>query len=647
MISLLAVRSDPTAAPAALLPLGPATVIDAALQRLARLGAPVTSVITVDAVDEVRAAVAGRAAAVAAPDLATALRSVADTLADADTDVAIVAADLALPDEAIAELLLDPRRRTSAMVSGAPAAGAGADVRRRSGQVVSAGTANHQVGDPDAVFAGAVLVARKDLPGAAAAVREMADVAGHNGWSGDVPEHVLVALVRRQVPVAAVDLDPWPWWRVTRAADVDQATAVMADTDPAAVRLARALRPDDGFYSTFVVRRLSRRLTPLALRWGLRPNPITIASLVIGLAAAGAFATGERIGLVAGALLLQLSLVVDCVDGEVARYTRAFSSLGAWLDASTDRVKEYACYAGLAYGADGGSVWLLAAAMLTLQTTRHTSDYTFTLVKNLRESSLRSVDLDRADDGTGDPTVPVSAAERAVRASQRSNARPWVNWTKKAIHLPIGERWLVISLVAAFGTPRLVFQVLLVLGLVALAYTTSGRVLRARTWADLAGSDLERDVVRAQLDRGPLAALISRVVPWRLPVGRYAWTVPPLLRLFEYAVVLLVVRAVAPDAIPAAFALLFAVAYHHYDALYRVLNGLPPAGAVHAAGLGVEGRLIVIVALAAAGEEALSRGLVVMAAALAVVFVVVGTMGGLRALRPGPDGLARKEAVRA
>ena len=68
---------------------------------------------------------------------------------------------------------------------------------------------------------------------------------------------------------------------------------------------------------------------------------------------------------------------------------RAFSSLGAWLDASTDRVKEYACYAGLAYGAGGGDVWLLAAVMLTLQTTRHTSDYTFTLVKNLRESSLR------------------------------------------------------------------------------------------------------------------------------------------------------------------------------------------------------------------------------------------------------------------
>ena len=68
--------------------------------------------------------------------------------------------------------------------------------------------------------------------------------------------------------------------------------------------------------------------------------------MVVGLAAAALFAVGEPVALVAGALLLQLSLVLDCVDGDVARYTRRFSPLGAWLDASTDRLKEFACYAG-------------------------------------------------------------------------------------------------------------------------------------------------------------------------------------------------------------------------------------------------------------------------------------------------------------
>ena len=80
---------------------------------------------------------------------------------------------------------------------------------------------------------------------------------------------------------------------------------------------------------------------------------------------------------------------LDCVDGDVARYTRRFSPLGAWLDASTDRLKEFACYAGLAWGAGAGRTgWLLAAAMIALQTARHSVDYTFTAVKDLREADV-------------------------------------------------------------------------------------------------------------------------------------------------------------------------------------------------------------------------------------------------------------------
>ena len=61
----------------------------------------------------------------------------------------------------------------------------------------------------------------------------------------------------------------------------------------------------------------------------------------IGFLAAAAFATGERWGLVAGAILLQAAFTTDCVDGQLARYTRTFSKLGAWLDSIFDRTKEY------------------------------------------------------------------------------------------------------------------------------------------------------------------------------------------------------------------------------------------------------------------------------------------------------------------
>jgi hypothetical protein len=251
----------------------------------------------------------------------------------------------------------------------------------------------------------------------------------------------------------------------------------------AATRFARATKADDGFVATFLSRPLSRLMTPTVLRLALTPNQVTVASVAVGLGAAALFATGRPAALVAGAVLLQLSLVLDCVDGDVARYTRRFSPLGAWLDASTDRLKEFACYAGLAWGADAGRTgWLLAAAMITLQTARHTVDYTFTAVKDLREAEVVRAPLDQQDEpvrrGAGD-----ARASRAIELSRRSSAaRPAVTWLKKVLHLGIGERWLVISVLAAAQLPLAALAVLLVLGAGSLLYTSAGRTLRARSW---------------------------------------------------------------------------------------------------------------------------------------------------------------------
>lgn len=576
--------------------------------------------------------------------VAEVLRHVQARLAASDDMVVLISGEVLVHEEALCDLLLDPRGRTAVAVS----VRRPFDVRRRGGQVVSAASPDHSVADPDAGAVGILAVAAGDVERAADAVGEMAAVIGRDA-TGDVVPYVIVALVRSGIPVAAVEIDPWPWARVGDAAHASAFDHAAVALDVPATRLARALRPDDGFYSTFVVRRLSRQLTPVALRLGLRPNQITVASLFIGLLAAGCFATGVRAGLVAGALLLQLSLVVDCVDGEVARYTRAFSSLGAWLDASTDRIKEYACYAGLAFGVatDSGRVdpWLLAAIMLSLQTTRHTTDYTFTLVKNVREGAAVLVPLAQRDDRL--PGAPEdSAAVRAVRASERGNERPVVRWAKKAMYLPIGERWLVISVTAALGSAYWVFATLLTLACLALVYTSAARVVRSRTWTAASATDLERQVVRAQLDRGPLAGALARVSPWRVPAGRLAWALPSLLRAVEFACIVTVVRRVAPEAMPAAFALLFVIAYHHYDALYRVLNGVPSAGALRAAGLGVEGRLLVLGALALGGPEVLSRGLVVLAVVLGVLFLGVGTAGGLRAMQATRTRRLSSEAIR-
>lgn len=229
------------------------------------------------------------------------------------------------------------------------------------------------------------------------------------------------------------------------------------------LRLDAAVKSDDSFFPTFFVSPYSRYVARWAARRGLTPNQITVLSMVIGVASAAAFATGNRAGLVAGAVLLQLSFIADCVDGQVARYTQRFSPLGAWLDATFDRLKEYLVYAGLAVGGirAGGddSIWVLAAAALAVQTVRHMVIFGF-------------------DERTQD-RAPADADDMRTRALERADRLSVTRWAKRIVVLPIGERLALISVVAAVASPRTTFVWVLAWGALATAYVLAGRVLRA------------------------------------------------------------------------------------------------------------------------------------------------------------------------
>ena len=142
--------------------------------------------------------------------------------------------------------------------------------------------------------------------------------------------------------------------------------------------------------------------------------------------------------------------------------------------------------------------------MIALQTARHSVDYTFTAVKDLREADVVRAALDDPDDPAR-RAVGDERAARAIELSRRSSAgRPAVTWLKKVLHLGIGERWLVISLFAAAGLPVGALVTLLVLGTGSLLYTSAGRTLRARSWPPEPVTDREREIVLAQVDGGPL-----------------------------------------------------------------------------------------------------------------------------------------------
>jgi phosphatidylglycerophosphate synthase len=94
-------------------------------------------------------------------------------------------------------------------------------------------------------------------------------------------------------------------------------------------------------------------------------NQLTYLMIVAGLLAGAGLLIPGIAGALLGALLIQLYLLLDCVDGEVARWKRTTSITGVYLD----RIGHYLCEAVLLVGfglraadlgGDGGANWLWA-----------------------------------------------------------------------------------------------------------------------------------------------------------------------------------------------------------------------------------------------------------------------------------------------
>jgi hypothetical protein len=307
---------------------------------------------------------------------------------------------------------------------------------------------------------------------------------------------LLVGLVRANVDVTPVYLRQLFWARPLSPEAVPGLAERFTDFDVDRLLLDSAVKSTDGFFTTFFVSPYSKYIARWAAHRGFTPNQVTTVSMLLGLLAAAAFATGERWGLVAGAVLLQVSFTTDCVDGQLARYTRQFSKLGAWLDSVFDRTKEYLAFAGLAIGAHhmGEQVWVLACAAITLQTVRHSSDFSYMAVAHKAITVTPQTPLEqpldhagaqaearRAARAGGEPITPARRplASRILSAWHKLDRAPALRWVKRMAAFPIGERFAVISITAAFFTPRVTFIAWLAWGGLAVVYTQAGRVLRS------------------------------------------------------------------------------------------------------------------------------------------------------------------------
>ncbi len=715
--------------PAAALPWEDTTLAARLRDQLAALGAGEFHVVTRPQWAGLLGAQLGGAQVHASPGLSGDMRAIAAVAAAGEGPVVIANADILTQHEALAGLLADPRLPNGILVTRWAASRLTAPgVQSRVGQVLTVGTAYHHITNATERFLGVIKVGaaeRATLVHVATRSGEVLAEPTPDHWTnaaalkerqwrlglykraageelGDVdaadadglelePEDdaelarrvaaahedatalLLRRLVKANVTIGMGRLRGLFWSRPLAPADLEAAAARIADHDEQGALLASAVKSTDGFFTTFFVSPYSKHIARWAAHRGWTPNLVTSLSMLVGVLAAVAFATGDRWGMVLGAILLQAAFTLDCVDGQLARYTRTFTSLGAWLDSIFDRGKEYVVYAGLAIGA-GEDVWLLAAAALALQTTRHAGDFAFNAARDEAVKARLAVPQFKRDRDD-----PLLAPYEPVGPRQ---------WVRKVFVLPIGERFLLISLTAALFDARVTFLALLIWGGTALAYTTAGRLRRSlgsrRETSVTAAVDTGAGPLPAYRDDGAVARAIAAVagpfrrvppvlllvvgglpllvagalvreeaswwlvgacVGWAVLCGglsgarelrdRLRWAVPQLLRAIEYGGIIWIASATGDAADPAAFALLGAIAFRHYDVAYRFAQrtAVPPRTLVLLLG-GWDGRLLVTTALAAAGAAA--TGYYVLAAVIAVLAVGEAVVFWLRG---GAEGL--------
>lgn len=493
------------------------------------------------------------------------------------------------------------------------------------GRLVAEDAARHRGSPPDRVLVGLLRIRAADRPRAAtlwrAAAREL--TARPGSYAGRrLFDVAVLALVGGGLPIGGRALGYYTWSR-------GPAGQTGLGRSAWQQRLRSASRLGDGAYSAAVVRPLSRIGTRLGLRVGLTPNVVTMISLAVGVLAGLLILTGDHPLWIVAAVLLQLALVIDCMDGEIARFTRRFSAFGGWLDGIGDRVKEYLVFAAVgavAVRTGHPSGWLLAMIAMVIVTARHLEDYAY----GDRSAAQRTV---AANAPEPEAPLPPDGAPSGFLPPPATRRQRIVFWAKKVAHVPIAERYLILSLGLLTGRPVWVLVAAIAVSSFALAWAVGGRLLRAvRAPHPPANPTLDQ-----QLDLGRPARAVGRapirflpgvavlIVCWLLAIAgicgrwwplaliaaalavvvagsalrepschRFGWLALPLVWAAESAVIGSLLSWSVPGVL--LFCVLAAVAYRRYELIYSIrLRG--PSGP--AALLGFDGRILLVAVLVA------------------------------------------------
>jgi phosphatidylglycerophosphate synthase len=109
--------------------------------------------------------------------------------------------------------------------------------------------------------------------------------------------------------------------------------------------IVKKTRKNDGsFFAPYFIRPISRRISLMIYKTNIAPEIIVLLGTLIGILGGILFLLNLYWITLVAAILVYLSNVLDCVDGEIARISGKVTKKGALLDEYTDRLTDTIIY---------------------------------------------------------------------------------------------------------------------------------------------------------------------------------------------------------------------------------------------------------------------------------------------------------------
>ncbi|MEM7588752.1 MAG: CDP-alcohol phosphatidyltransferase family protein [Myxococcota bacterium] len=158
----------------------------------------------------------------------------------------------------------------------------------------------------------------------------------------DLPD-LAAALTTQQMHASTIDVTGLFWQHIHTPADLTKAQSHL---------LAHLNKEkQDGFFSQYIGRAISSKISMRLARMDLTPNQITWMGFILMLFAAIVLSLPSSSWQIFGAVIVVIACALDGCDGEVARLRCQQTSYGGWLDTMLDRYADLALALALTWSA--------------------------------------------------------------------------------------------------------------------------------------------------------------------------------------------------------------------------------------------------------------------------------------------------------